>query len=193
MTASCAPKKIETVLKGSKYTLVPFNYDHITDRYIEWLNSPKINQYLEVRLVHQTRATVQRYVQFFVDNPNDYMWAIILNETNETIGTVALRGINFFHGTGELGLLIGEPECWGQNASEESLKLVIEFSFTVLGLRRLGAGTYAPNLGMNFTFKKLKFNLEGKLKQTYFLEPGKYADGYRWGLLADDWKKQNVR
>ena len=55
--------------------------------------------------------------------------------------------------------LVGKP------AAEEALNLVISFSFERLGLRKLIASTYASNLGINFTLKKIGFSIEGEINK----------------------------
>ena len=84
--------------------------------------------------------------------------------------------------------MIGETEYWGKGASKEAIVLVAGFAFECLGLRRLTAGTYSLNHGMNFTFKQLRFELEGKLRKAHFTSPGKFMGGFRWAVLAEDWK-----
>ena len=175
-------------LVGSKFSLIPFKEEHISDRYISWLNDPEINRFLEVRFVRQTYQTVLAYVRSFYEDTDKYMWGIYPNGIIDPIGTATLYDINHHHGRGELGLMIGEKEYWGKGASTEATELITRFAFETLGLRRLTGGTYALNHGMNFTFKRLGFSLEGKLRQACLVSPGNYVDGYRWGLLAEEWK-----
>ena len=40
-------------LVGESYSLHPFTLDNITDEYIEWLNDPIVNKFLDVRRVNQ--------------------------------------------------------------------------------------------------------------------------------------------
>ncbi len=59
---------MQQVLLGERLSLVPFELDHICDRYIEWLNDPDVNQYLEVRfslvgrLANETIAPVFKHI-----------------------------------------------------------------------------------------------------------------------------------
>ena len=91
------------------------------------------------------------------------------------------------HGSAVLGLLVGDRGYWGKGASEEALSLVVELAFHDLGLRRLTGASYAANWGMNFTFNKLGFSREGRMKKAFAVGPGEYGDGYRWALLEDEW------
>lgn len=185
-TMAFSPRKI---LSGKEYTLVPFEEGHISDRYIGWLNNPQVNRFLEVRFVHQTRDTVLEYVRAFNSDKEKYLWMIYHTGGDEPVGTASLDQINRRHGTGIIGVMIGEPAYWGKGASAGSIQLMTEFAFNMLKLRRLMAGSYATNHGMNFTYKQLGWTLEGKLRKAYLQEAEHYVNSCIWGLLAEEWKK----
>jgi ribosomal-protein-alanine N-acetyltransferase len=176
------------VLIGRNYTLRPFTEHDINETYLGWLNDAEVNRYLELRLVRQTRESALNYVRSFQGEEEKYMWSIVPAGQTQGVGTTTLAYINPFHQTGEIGLMIGNRDYWGRGASVEALQLLCEFAFERVGLRRLVAGSYAPNRGMNFTFKQLGFSVEGRLRQAFRLEPDTYADGFRWALLRDEWK-----
>ena len=175
-------------LTGKKLYLRPLAPSDVTDAYVGWLNDPEVNRFLEVRLIPQTYETVLSYVKSYDANDKRYMWGIFPNHAAEPVGTATLYDINRTHGTGEIGLLIGEMACWGKGASGEAMELILAFAFDTLGLRRATGGSYALNHGMNFTFKRLGFSLEGKQRKAYAMSPGSYTDGYRWGILAEEWQ-----
>ncbi|MFC1874295.1 GNAT family N-acetyltransferase [Chloroflexota bacterium] len=175
-------------LVGSRFRLIPFQEEHISDTYIGWLNNPEVNRFLEVRHIHQTYETVLAFVRSFYGDTEKYMWSVYAKDINESIGTATLYNINRYHGSGEIGLMIGEKDYWGKGASDEAMELIARFAFQTLGLRRLTGGSYATNYGMNFTFKRSGFTLEGKLRQACLVSPGNYVDGYRWGLLVEEWQ-----
>lgn len=167
-----------------------FQEEHISDRYIGWLNDPQVNRFLEVRHVHQTYDTVLAYVRSFHGDAEKYMWGIYPNNITDLIGTATLYDINRHHGYGEIGLMIGEKDYWGKGASTEAIELIAQFAFETLELRRLTGGSYASNRGMNFTYKMLGFTREGILRKAHMLSPGVYVDGYRWGILVDEWRNR---
>ena len=175
-------------LSGKKFRLEPLKEVQVSDQYICWLNDPEVNRYLEVRFVPQTLETVIKYVKSFYGEAEKYIWGVYPRGADQYIGTATLSLINRTHGSGGIGFMIGEKEYWGSGASEESLTLLVGFAFDRLGLRRLSAETCAPNHGMNFTFKKMGFTLEGKMREAHYVNPGDYVDGYRWGILASEWR-----
>ncbi|MDP3920136.1 MAG: GNAT family protein [Candidatus Omnitrophota bacterium] len=177
-------------LRGKKFNLRPLVVADVSDAYIGWLNDPVVNQFLEARFSKQSTETARAYVAGYYEGGEKYIWGIYPQGSKDFIGTATLSEIRPEHGWGEIGLLIGDKLFWGKNASTEALDLVVKFGFQVLKLRRLTGGSYAPNLGMNFTFKRCGFRCEAKLVRAYRLGENQYVDGYRWGLLAEEWRER---
>lgn len=175
------------VLRGPNYLLTPFNEKMISEQYIGWLNDSRVNKYLEVRKTKQTQESVLEFVRSFYNDPLRYFWGIYSNENSELVGTATLY-LNRERQSGEIGLLIGEVAYWGKKVSDEVIDLIAQFTFEHLGLCRVTGGCYSTNIGMNFTFKKLGFKLEGILRKCRKLEDGTYLDEFLWGALADEWK-----
>ena len=171
---------------GKIYSLSQLTQSDITEEYIAWLNDPIVNKFLEVRHVHQTLETVTEYINDFYKDNEKYIWGIYSKE-DRLIGTVNLQDINRYHNVAELGLMIGNLDYWGKSASEDAIRLVLDFAFDTLELNRVTGGTYSTNIGMIFTYKRLGFTREGVMRKS-LLEGDKYIDGYRWGILSDEWK-----
>lgn len=174
-------------VEGDGFSLRPFTIDTVSDRYIDWLNDPEVNQFLEVRFAPQNRQTATEFVESFADGIECYMWGIYPSDKAEPVGTVTLQKVDRNNGAAEFGIMVGDKEYWGKGAAAESIRLVARFSFDRLGLRRLAAGTYASNHGINFTLKQLGFTVEGKVRRAFVLNSGAIVDGYRWGILAEEW------
>src|SRR6266540_1825623 len=177
-----------TRLEGPHFRLVPFDESMIDDRYLSWLVDPEVIRFLEVRHQPQTRETATAFVRSFDGPAEKYMWSIVPKDSDAHIGTCTLYHINRNHGSAEIGLLIGDRNYWGKGASEEAIGLLADHAFDTLGLHRLTGGSSAKNRGMNFTYRKIGFTLEGRMREAQRIRPGEYVDGYRWGLLADEWR-----
>lgn len=187
------PKNIlAQVLYGENFRLEPLKEQHVSDRYVSWLNDTEINRYLEVRFVRQTIETVTEYVKSFYQEIEKYIWAVYPRDRLDFVGTATLSSISHIHGSGGIGFMIGEKAYWGSGASQESLELIADFAFKNLGLRRLSGETCGPNHGMNFTFKRMGFTMEGKMREAHYLSSNRYVDGYRWGILASEWRDRRA-
>lgn len=180
-------------LNGKRFCLIPFREEHISDRYISWLNDPEVNRFLTVRLVRQGYESARRYVMSFWGDEEKYMWGIHPIDAGECVGTTTLYNINRYHGSAHFGLMIGDRAYWGSGASDEAMSLVAGFAFGELRLRRLTGGASELNLGMNFLFKRHGWTREGVLRKAIVLKPGVYTDAYQWGILAEEWWAKHGR
>jgi RimJ/RimL family protein N-acetyltransferase len=173
-------------LKGENCRLVPFREEFISDRYVAWLNDPDVNRYLEVRQSPQTLESVRSYVRSFQGNNQKLLWGVFSGD--DLIGTTSLINISSFHGSADVGIMIGAKASWGSGIGGEVIGLVAEFAFSDLKLRRLAAGSYSVNHGMNTVFQRLGFMQEGIRRKACAVGPGEFADVYCWGLLAEEWE-----
>ena len=84
------------VISGNLYNLVPFGRENITEDYIDWLNDPQVNKFLEIRHINQSISTATDYVDKFYKDSEAYIWGIYTQEAL-LIGTVNLNSINRHH------------------------------------------------------------------------------------------------
>lgn len=179
-------------LSGDGYRLVPFSETMVDERYLSWLADDEVTRFLEIRHWRQTRETVLEFVRSFEGPQEKYMWSIQTVPNGVAIGTCTLHSISRWHSAADFGILIGDKEQWGTGASRVAIALLADFTFDVLGLRRLAGGTCARNRGMNFTLRALGFALEGTLREAFRLDD-EYVDAYRWGLLSEEWLARRNR
>ena len=93
------------------------------------------------------------YINEFYKDHERYFWGIHSPDGN-MIGTINLTEINRNHNSSVFGLMIGNSNYWGKSASEEAIRLVLDFAFDTLGLNRVTGGCYSINTGIIFTFKR---------------------------------------
>ena len=178
------------ILRSEKFFLKPFTFKDIQKEYIGWLNDTVVNQYLEIRFEKQTLKTAEAYINSFNNRKDKFLWGIYSLDNKKLIGTTSLYNMNTHHGLIHISIMIGNKNYWGTSATMETKTIVINYAFSKLKVRKVLAGTYAVNMSMNFTLKKLGFEIEGKLIQNRLLKNGKYCDELKWGLLKNEWKKK---
>ena len=155
-----------------------------TVRYVDWLSDQDINQYLETRWTPQTLDSITRFVRSLLEDPCNYLFAIIENNTNHHIGNIKIGPINPFHGYADVSYFIGEKQAWGKGYATEAIKLIKSFSFNILGLNRLQAGVYASNTGSARALEKAGFIREAVFKKRLRLGSG-WDDHYCYAILND--------
>ena len=175
-------------LVGQRLYLRLLEESDVGEEYVGWLNDYEVTRYLETGKFPSTPETILRYLERFQDSTTDLVFAIVDRETDQHIGNVTLNRINWIHRTADTGLMIGQREFWGKEYGFEAWRLVIEYAFQRLGLRKIIAGAVADNVTSLAVLKKLGFKAEGTLRQEYLVD-GEYRDGVRLGLLREEFYK----
>jgi ribosomal-protein-alanine N-acetyltransferase len=83
---------------------------------------------------------------------------------SEAIGSIGLSlGQDVHRYTAELGYWLAEP-WWGRGITTLAVRAMVEYAFGELGLRRVHAEPFAPNLASARVLEKAGFSLEGRMR-----------------------------
>ena len=149
--------------------------DDVGEGYVQWMNDPDINQFLESRFQYHTLDSVKAFVAEMSAGAGNMLFGIFLRETAEHIGNIKIGNINSLHRRADIGLIIGKRELWGQGFAAEAIGLATKYAFEELNLYKLTAGMYAENQGSFKAFLKNGWQQCGTLKQHAFSH-GRYVD-----------------
>jgi len=72
-------------LQYKTYYLKEFTVDDVNKDYIEWLNNPEINKYLEAKYTVWSHLNATNYVQSFRNNREKYLFGIYTLEGDKYI------------------------------------------------------------------------------------------------------------
>jgi [ribosomal protein S5]-alanine N-acetyltransferase len=175
--------KFLRLVQGKRIYLRNIVPDDVNGIYCRWMNDPATNRFLESRFYPHSLETLRKYVvNKHGDNLNAF-FAIVLKDGDRHIGNIKLGPIDSNHHLADIGILIGEEDCWGKGYATEAISLVVDYAFDVLALHKVTAGCYAPNKGAIGAFEKAGFIQEGVRKAHCFFE-GAYVDDILLGLVS---------
>src|SRR5215469_609293 len=112
--------------------------------------------------IEVSRGEVERFSN---DDKTRYAFAIYERTTMRLIGFVDLRNINYRQRTAELGIMIGEPDCWGKGFGTETLYLVLDYAFSVLGLHNIMLSLAGYNERALRTYRRVGFREIGRRRE----------------------------
>lgn len=164
-------------------SLQPLLTEHVTQRYVDWLNDYQVMRYTEARYMRHSIDSTICYVKINLADPDAMLWRIVESDLTH-IGNLRLSGLSSPHKRGDIALIIGEPSCWGKGYGPAAIHLASEFAFRCLHLHKITAGAYAINEASSRAFIKCGFSIEALLPQHYFFE-GQFIDGIIMGLTVD--------
>jgi len=101
------------------------------------------------------------------------------------VGVFQMRSLEPGFQTAEWGFALGSP-FWGTGLFATAARLVLDFAFTTVRVRRLEARACAENRRGNGALRKLGATPEGVLRRSFLWE-GHYHDQVLWSILDSDW------
>lgn len=149
--------------------------EHVTEAYVSWLNDPEVNRYLESRFATHSADSTREYVATTLASPDYLFLGIHSTELDRHVGNIKIGPINRQHGTGEVGIIIGDKAAWGRGIATAAIRAMSDIARRELGLRKVTAGCYASNAGSQRAFEKAGYVVEGVRPQQFLLE-GKPED-----------------
>lgn len=169
-------------IEGERLYLRGVTLADVNEKYLGWMNDPTVTQFLESRFYPHSMESLHQFVSAMQNDRHSLFLAIVLKDGDRHIGNIKLGSINWIHRFAEIGLLIGEKDCWGKGYATEAIQLLTTFAFNTLNLHHLTAGCYAENMGSAKAFLKAGWVQEG-LRKSYFYSNGKYVDEILLGIV----------
>ena len=157
---------------------VVFNEEHISERYLGWLNDPEVNRYSRRRLVRTSEAEARQFLANL--GPVNQVLALTLRASGRHIGNLQLGPIHHQDSYGEVRILIGEKSEWGRGYGSQAIHAACSFYFQALELHRVEAMSCNP--GFIHAVERLGWFSEGSLRERFVLD-GRRLDYRCFGLL----------
>lgn len=155
----------------------------VSDRYVAWLNDPKVNRFLESRFVTHTADSVREFVTAMAASEANVLFGIFLVDSRRHIGNIKIGPVIEQHRTADVGLLIGEQDEWGKGYASEAIAAASAHAFDAMGVQKLTAGCYDQNLGSARAFEKAGWRREG-VRRSQFVSNGRRVDEILLGAVA---------
>jgi diamine N-acetyltransferase len=100
-------------------------------------------------------------------------------------GCIGLNDIDLLHRKASFGIVIGEPEARGRGVGTEATRLMLDYGFTVLGLRNVVLTVVAFNPAGMRCYEKAGFKLVGRRRQSRH-QAGQWHDEIYMDALASE-------
>ena len=157
-------------IKTKRLLLKLLDQTDVSDKYVQWLNDPEVNRFLETRHRNQTYEDCLDFVNACLADTSSHLFGIFDKENNVHIGNAKIGFINPVYQRGQISIFIGDKSYWGRGLSSEVVGALTKYGFTKLGLYRLEAGCYEDNLASLRVFLKNGYTVEGFMRDHVVLE-----------------------
>jgi [ribosomal protein S5]-alanine N-acetyltransferase len=173
-------------LQYKNYYLKKFTIADISDSYINWLNDPEVNKFLEAKYQTWNYENTRVYIESFQNTKAKFLFGIYTLEGDKYIGNGSISTVNYNTEVFEFALFVGDQSYWGKGVALEVSLLLLKFGFDELKLRKVFGGAYSNQIASRFTLKKIGLVQEAKLREKYIFE-GKPIDHVIYSLDRDGW------
>ena len=137
----------------------------------------------------KTEAQLAGYVEEQHKSKTAFVFAVRLLERDDLIGYLELDGIVWAQGSGWVSIGFGNAIHRGQGHGTEAMRLLLQFAFGELNLRRVQLTVFSYNTAAIRLYEKLCFQREGTFRE-FLQRDGQLYDMYLYGLLRREWEAQ---
>lgn len=166
--------------------LVEVNKEHAQGIFDNFSNPAVLQYYGMDPMTELTQA--EKLIEHFRNSflaSRSIRWAMLRKEDNRFAGTIGLNTLSKGMKRAEIGFEI-HPDFWRTGMTSEALKAVLDYSFSELGLHRMGAVTFLDNVASINLLKKNGFEQEGILR-SYLFQNGQSHDARVFSVLQNQW------
>lgn len=173
------------MIETPSLTLRPLTVDDCTPVYLGWLRDPEVNRYLETRHTVQTLETIRAFVAGVAARDDETLFGIFRKSDGAHVGNIKVGPVKPIHATADVSLFIGDRTAWSRGLAREAIAAVSAHAFSQMGVRKLSASMYTPNIGSTRAFLNAGYREEGRRRDHYDLD-GRRCDVVELGLTPDD-------
>jgi RimJ/RimL family protein N-acetyltransferase len=167
---------------GKKCYLSPINPEDV-EKYVLWLNDMEVAQYLTLAYRLVSLSNEKEILEKFSRQGDHY--AIVESKSDELIGGCGLLNLDHINRISEVGIFIGDKNCWNKGYGEEALRLLLDYSFNILNLNNVMLNTYSFNTRAIRCYRKIGFKEIGRRRQAKVIQ-GKSYDIIYMDILAEE-------
>ena len=152
-------------MRGEKVCLGPVHRSVLTV-FARWDNDFEVTILAGDPLRPRTKDQIEAdYEHYSKSEARSTQFVIYEAKTSRLIGATDLRHIDGEHRTAEFGISIGEKDCWGKGYGTETVILMLDYGFSVLGLHNIMLDTYSYNERAIRAYKRAGFREIGRRRE----------------------------
>jgi RimJ/RimL family protein N-acetyltransferase len=175
---------------GDKVRLVALDRSRHLDNAVAWFNDPEVTAWTLVgdwplcRLAEEEFFAVAERASPFA-TPTDVFLAVETT-AGEHIGFTGVHRIDWRHGVGLTGTVIGRKDLWRRGYGSDAVRVRTAYAFDVLGLRLMLSEAFADNEASQRMLLRVGFREVGRVPERYF-KRGVWRDIVEFACRRDWW------
>lgn len=149
--------KLDIFIQGENLDLcIPTEEFALKSDWYSWFNNKKITKYLEHGVYPNTKEDQKKFL-----NSIDNKLVFIISNKNNYFGVISLSEINVKKKTAEIGLALNTQAKYNFLAPLESIALITEHAFEILGLKLIYGGQHVNLEKWTIMMELVGYKVEG--------------------------------
>lgn len=160
------------------------------EQYLAYMDDADVIKYVPEECIPRNMQRVKEEIDYNLDlyrYRRSIYWALARKDNNELIGSCGFNYWNRDHARTEISYDLAK-KYWGKGIMTKTVRAVLGFAFTRMGLHRVEATVTPTNQASLRVLRKMGFQKEGVLREQKFLH-GKFYDAVMLSLLQKDYMK----
>ncbi len=153
---------------------------------LRWYADPEIARLTRYSLRAMPPDEVERFFQNRLLSTGSVAYGIHQRATGRLIGLTTFSALDPDNGSVLFHITIGEHDAWGRGFGTEAARLMLWLAFERIGLHRVGLSVFAFNERAVRSYRKVGFQVEGRLREAIQRDDG-YWDELQMGILRSEW------
>jgi RimJ/RimL family protein N-acetyltransferase len=161
------------------------------ERNHRWMNDREVTRFLSARYP-MSLAAEEEWMRGVTGKMMSYEAPFFAIETKDGrhIGNTNLFSVQPENSCAEVGIMIGEKDCWSQGYGADALRVLLGFGFGEMNLHRIALNAFAFNERAIACYQKVGFVEEGRERDRIFTE-GAYHDLVSMSVLRQEWEARS--
>ena len=183
------------IIETKRLILRPFDLSDAESMFRNWAKDPDVLRFMPYELcatVEDTQKHISQWLRYFEETAaNSALFAIVLKDSSEVIGTIDFAETDKEARSAEVGYQLGKA-WWGQGYATEALRALIKYCFERVKLNRLWASYDSRNPASGKVLQKAAMKYEGTLRQCK-VRRGELSDSVRYAILAEEYFSKKAK
>jgi RimJ/RimL family protein N-acetyltransferase len=176
------------ILRGDKVVLRPLASEDLR-RCVKWFSDPEVLRFLGRNNV-VSYAEEERWFRDYERRTDEQIFAIEV--AGRHIGNFGLHKVDRTHQKADMGIVIGETDCWSHGFGTDAILAGLRYGFDHLGLNKVSLDVLEYNVRAIRSYEKCGFQTEGVHREEVYKD-GRFFNVLRMSILAREFPRDAVR
>jgi RimJ/RimL family protein N-acetyltransferase len=150
-----------------------------------WFEDLEVTRFVKLR--HPPSVDLEKeFLDRIARDPDSVFWAV--EHEGRLVGATSIVRIDWKHGHGTTGTVIGDKKVWGRGLARELMQLRAEYAFMQLPLRKLKSGYLEGNQASERAQAAAGYRKVGRWQKDRFID-GEWHDHVLTEVMREDWEK----